>query len=225
MSCSLVPTSFLFIVVLVFGRMLKWVPPRLLQIHTNNILVHLRLKYKKTGFLCLSAVCFDVVGPRRLHSFRVSEKQMRRSLVYASWQTVSLICVSVLAWEDARRRNRCDEASPWPPLGSASANLKKFKFDCPRVNSGLVCFACSQGRILADHVKWHFGFLGILALIFFFLKMIAEAWKRFGTRAAVLTACVIKLLPLPPNEKAHKRLMDMACAAAGKEGAFTGHVG
>lgn len=55
--------------------------------------------------------------------------------------------------------------------------------------------------------------------------MFAEAWKRFGTSAAVLTACVIKLLPLPPNEKAHKRLMDVACAAAGKEGAFTGHVG
>lgn len=115
-SCSLVPTLFLFIVVLVFGQMLKWVLPRLLQIHTNNILVHLRLKYKKTRFLCLSAVWFDVVGPRRLHSFRVNEKQMRRSLVYASWQTVSLICVSVLAWEDARRRNRRDEASPWPHL-------------------------------------------------------------------------------------------------------------
>lgn len=80
------------------------------------------------------------------------------------------------------------------------------------------------------------GFLGTLLCC----KICVCCCVRWGTGAlwnkccGMLTACVIVYPPhrsltllLPWNEKAHKRLMDMACAAAaaaGKRAVFTAHV-
>lgn len=135
----------------------------------HNILIHLRLQHKKKlGCLCFSAVWFDVVGTRRLHSFRVNEKQMRRSLVYVSWQTVSLICVSVLAWEDARRRNRRDEASPWPRLARPQQIWRNSNLIVPGWT--LAWYALHAAKAASSQIILSeiLDFLGFLLWFFFF---------------------------------------------------------
>lgn len=158
---------------------------------------------------------------------------MRRALVYVSrwWQTVSLICVSVLVWEDARRRNRCDEALPWPCLAWPQQIWRNSNLIVPGWTLAWLALHAAQAAF--SQIKWSeiWDFLGLLLWFFFLyhyfflLKMFVKAWKCFGTSAAVLTACVVKLSTLPPNQKAHEGLMVMASAAAGKKGAFTAHVG